>query len=115
MSDDALGPKLTLIGFATDAEPALSAETMRAFVARGGKVVQFAHRGQALHLREDEHYEDLEGVFMPGAAPFGWAAVVRPDRTVLHDGPAADADRLVRESMALLGAAAALAQPVFSA
>ncbi|MGP0061135.1 MAG: bifunctional 3-(3-hydroxy-phenyl)propionate/3-hydroxycinnamic acid hydroxylase [Beijerinckiaceae bacterium] len=114
LSDDTLGATLTLIGFATDAEAALSAETMRAFAARGGKVVQFAHRGQALHLREDAHYEDLEGVFMPGAAPFGWAAVVRPDRTVLHDGPAADADRLVRECVALLGAPATVAQPAFS-
>ena len=40
---------------------------------------------------------------MPGAAPFGWAAVVRPDRAVLHDGPATDVDRLVSESLALIG------------
>ena len=57
---------------------------------------------------------------MPGAAPFGWAAVVRPDRTVLHDGPAADVDRIVSESLALIGTPARAeapfgAAPAFSA
>ena len=32
-----------------------------------------------------------------------WCLVVRPDRTVMHDGPVEAADRLVRESLALLG------------
>ncbi|MFX7854081.1 hypothetical protein ABTK08_21240, partial [Acinetobacter baumannii] len=48
-------------------------------------------------------WEDINGTFLPDAVPVGWAAVVRPDRTVVHDGPAAEADRLVRESLALLG------------
>ena len=111
LSDEVLGPTLTLIGFGQDAEAALATDTKRAFEACGGKIVQIAHRGQALHLRADGAWEDLEGVFMPGAAPFGWAAVVRPDRTVLHDGPAADADRLVRESLSLLGAPAPASAP----
>ena len=119
LSDDALGPTLTLIGFGRDAETALAPDTKRAFAACGGKCVQIAHRGQALHLGSTGAAEDLGGVFMPGAAPFGWAAVVRPDRTVLHDGPASEADRLVRESLSLLGApspaAAHALQPAFSA
>ena len=104
LSDDALGPTLALVGFGHDPGAALAAATLAAFLACGGKVVQVVHRGQALHLRHEGWCEDIGGVFMPGAAPFGWAAVVRPDRTVLHDGPAADAERLVRESLALLGA-----------
>jgi 3-(3-hydroxy-phenyl)propionate hydroxylase len=104
LSDDALGPTLTLVGFGLDPGAALAAATLAAFLACGGKVVQVVHRGQALHLRREGWCEDIGGVFMPGAAPFGWAAVVRPDRTVLHDGPAAEAERLVRESLALLGA-----------
>jgi starvation-inducible DNA-binding protein len=36
------------------------------------------------------------------AAPHGWCVVVRRDRTVLHDGPAQDVDRVVRESLRLL-------------
>jgi len=108
LSDDALGPTLTLIGFALDAEAALSEESKRAFAARGGRIVQFTHRGQALHQRETERYEDIGGVFMSNAARYGWAAIVRPDRVVLIDGPAAEADRLVRESLALLGAPSSL-------
>jgi 3-(3-hydroxy-phenyl)propionate hydroxylase len=103
LSDDALGSTLTLIGFGRDAGAMLDAATLRDFASCGGKVVQIAHRGQALHLRQEGWWEDLEGVFLPGVAPFGWAAVVRPDRTVLHDGPVTEADRLVRESLALLG------------
>jgi 3-(3-hydroxy-phenyl)propionate hydroxylase len=45
-------------------------------------------------------FEDLTCSFGRRA----WIAVVRPDRAVLHDGPARDADRLLRESLALLDA-----------
>ncbi len=102
LSDDALGPAMTLLGFGRDPREGLDAATLRAFAACGGKVVQIAHRGQARHLRREDCWEDLDGTFLPGAASFGWAAVVRPDRTVLHDGPAADVDRIVRESLALI-------------
>jgi 3-(3-hydroxy-phenyl)propionate hydroxylase len=46
-------------------------------------------------------------VFLPNAVPVDWVAVVRPDRTIVHDGPAAEADRIVRESLALLGTTSA--------
>jgi 3-(3-hydroxy-phenyl)propionate hydroxylase len=55
---------------------------------------------------------------VPGAAPVGWVAVVRPDRTVLHDGPLAKAQAIVHESLALLGcgvpATVSLLPPVIS-
>jgi 3-(3-hydroxy-phenyl)propionate hydroxylase len=105
LSDDVLGPALTLIGFGRDAGSALDEGTYRAFAAAGGTIVQIAHRGQQLHLVRERCWEDLEGVFLPGSAPFGWAAVVRPDRTILHDGPVTEANRLVSESLALLGTA----------
>jgi 3-(3-hydroxy-phenyl)propionate hydroxylase len=45
--------------------------------------------------------EDADGSF--AATPSGgWCVVVRPDRTILHDGPVAEADRIVRESVHLL-------------
>jgi 3-(3-hydroxy-phenyl)propionate hydroxylase len=31
----------------------------------------------------------------------GWIAIVRPDRTVMHDGPAAAAAAMLRESIDL--------------
>jgi 3-(3-hydroxy-phenyl)propionate hydroxylase len=111
LSDDVLGPAITLIGFGK--APELSHELQRDFAAVGGRIVQIAHRGQALHLPPGGAFEDLEGVFLPGAAPFGWAAVVRPDRTVLHDSPVAGAERLVRESLALIGAPSVAPAPAF--
>lgn len=103
LSDDVLGPTLTLIGFGQDARSFLDEKTAHAFKAAGGRVLQIAHRGQSLHVATDGCWEDLDGAFMPGVAPFGWAALVRPDRTIMHDGPVAEASCLVRESLAVLG------------
>ena len=115
LSDETLGNALTLIGFGTDI--VLEPETLAAFSATGGRVVRICHRGQALHLSaHDAVWEDIDGSFLSRMVPCGWAAVVRPDRIVLHDGPAADACRLVRESLQILGnpdqMAAPLRQPV---
>ena len=103
LSDDVLGAGLTLIGFGLDPHASMSPEMAALFAAAGGTIVQMTHRGQRLHLSRRGWWEDLEGVFLPGLVPFGWAAIVRPDRVVLHDGPAADLDRMVSESLALLG------------
>jgi 3-(3-hydroxy-phenyl)propionate hydroxylase len=45
--------------------------------------------------------EDVEDAFA-AITRTKWCVVVRPDRTVLHDGPLAEADRVLRESLALL-------------
>ncbi|MBV8646839.1 bifunctional 3-(3-hydroxy-phenyl)propionate/3-hydroxycinnamic acid hydroxylase [Paludibacterium sp.] len=111
LSDDVLGPGLALIGFGSDIAATLDSETAHAFAMAGGRVVQITHRGQSLHLTQGCHWEDLEGAFLPRAVPFGWAVLVRPDRTVLYDGPAGDAARIVREGLALLGTTAAHAAP----
>ena len=103
LSDDVMGPGLTLIGFGHDPQPHLAGDLLRRFTAAGGKVVQIAHRGQRLHVVPERCWEDLEGVFLPGVARVGWAAMIRPDRTILHDGPINEVDRLVRESLDLLG------------
>jgi 3-(3-hydroxy-phenyl)propionate hydroxylase len=104
LSDETLGPALTLVGFGGDPLETLGETQAQAFAACGGKIVQIAHRGQARRIRRHGAFEDLDGTFMPGVAPFGWAAIVRPDRTVLHDGPVEEVDRLIRESLALMGA-----------
>ena len=102
LSDDALGDGLCLVGFGLPADPQLSAETSSAWKRNGGTTVQFCQRGERVH-RGPDGYEDLDNRLVPGGAPYGWCAVLRPDRTVLHDGPIADADRIVRESLAVLG------------
>ncbi len=103
LSDDVLGHGYTLVSFGCDARAALEPATAAAFERLGGTFVRIAHRGQPLHRGVPGVWEDLNGTFLPDAVPVGWAAVVRPDRTVVHDGPAAEVDRLVHESLALLG------------
>jgi len=44
----------------------------------------------------------VSGGLFPDAAPMEWAAVVRPDRTIMVHGPISEAPRLVRESLELL-------------
>lgn len=101
-SDDALGQQFALIGFGCDPETSLGAALRAAWADAGGRVVQIRHRGQA---GCGEHsWEDLTEDLVPGIAPVGWVAVVRPDRTVLHDGPLEDLGTIVSESLALLGA-----------
>lgn len=101
LSDDALGPQMALVGFGLDPAQHLAPELRTAWERHGGRIVQFCLRGEALH-RGPRCYEDMSGALVPGAAPYGWCAVVRPDRTILHDGPVEKTDRVVRESLAVL-------------
>lgn len=112
LSDELLGASLCLVAFGGTA--VLSPDTAHAFAAAGGRVLRVVQAGDIAGLRGADICEDLTGAFLPGAVPHGWAAVVRPDRFVLHDGPLASADQLVRESLALLGSgtADAVAAPV---
>lgn len=105
LSDNAFGDSLLLIGFGCD--PCLSLDTglRDRFLAAGGKMVHMAHLGQRITAPSDRMWEDLEGVFLPGTAPVGWVVVVRPDRTILHDGPIASVNQVLRESLALLDTA----------
>ena len=89
-----------LVGFGIDASASLAPGTRQAWAALGGSTLQL--RPQGATATESGAYECLDAQLMPRAAPAGWCAVVRPDRTVLHDGPASEADRLVRASIDLL-------------
>jgi 3-(3-hydroxy-phenyl)propionate hydroxylase len=97
-SDDAMGEQLTLIGFGVDPQRLLSPAQRAAWEVAGGGYLQLRHRGQA----GGSGWEDLTGQLVPELAPVGWAAVVRPDRVIVHDGPAEQIDRLVDDSLALL-------------
>lgn len=100
-SDDALGPQVALAGLGVDPCAHLSEATLRRWSLAGGRAVHFGSRGTSCAT------EDLEGRLVPGVAPHGWCVVVRPDRTVLHDGPVQEAERVVQESLDLLGGQAA--------
>lgn len=102
LSDDALGAHLTLVGFGLDPAKHLSADAREDWESRGGRIRQFYLRGEALH-RGESAFEDLSGALVPGTVPYGWAAIVRPDRTIITDGPGTETARLVTETLKLLG------------
>jgi 3-(3-hydroxy-phenyl)propionate hydroxylase len=101
-SDDVLGSGFALVGFGDDPERYLGAAAAD-WHAAGGSCVQLCHRGQVLHRSDADHvWEDVTGGIVPNKAPVGWAAVVRPDRTVMHQGPVAESSRLVAETMEVI-------------
>lgn len=102
LSDEALGDGLALVGFGRDPDEHLSPETRALWAAHGGQVVHFCQRAEAVY-RGVRTFEDLDNRIVSGSRLYGWCAVARPDRTILHDGPVADAERLVRESLLRLG------------
>lgn len=101
LSDEALGTRVALVGFGLDPAQYLTPQARADLERCRGHIVHFCQRGESLH-RGPHAYEDLSGALVPGAAPYGWCAVLRPDRTVLTDGPATDAARLVADALALL-------------
>jgi len=104
LSDEVLGQHLTLLAFGTPVEPLLSAPLQQQWQARGGTLLQWCTRGQALHLSAPERrVEILDDLLSVRGIPLGWVAIVRPDRTVLCEGPAAQAPALVAEAFQLLG------------
>ncbi len=100
LSDEVVGDYLTLISFGP--APTLDPKTMRAFEALGGRVVELLPRGYRPNGSNPLQWEDLDGTFLPHAVPFGWVAIVRPDRVVAQDGPATEAEQLIRTVLALL-------------
>ncbi|HEX7476837.1 MAG TPA: bifunctional 3-(3-hydroxy-phenyl)propionate/3-hydroxycinnamic acid hydroxylase [Polyangiales bacterium] len=104
-SDDALGPSIALVGFGADAAAHLRTATRQRWAELGGTTVS---------LVAADHHEQraggacvvLDDPFAPRLMRRGWCAVVRPDRTILHDGPAVDAERIASEAIALIEGAA---------
>lgn len=99
-SDDVLGQRLALVGFGCGVEQTLGQGLRAAWRSAGGSIVQFRYRGQPGGGAAS--WEEVTDTLVPGVARVGWVAVVRPDRTVLHDGPVEDVDAIVAESLALL-------------
>ena len=100
LSDDVLGDRFVLLGCGVDPAIHLDDAALRAWQAAGGAVVRVEPRGS--ESRGTPAWEDLSDALVPGAALVGRVLVVRPDKTVMHEGPACECERLVRESLALL-------------
>lgn len=97
LSDEVLGHGLSLV-CAGGAAPSIEPEALQRWQAAGGTVVPLVAKGSA---SAHGSVEDLDGAFS-AITSNGWCVVVRPDRTVLHDGPRAEANRVLRESLDLL-------------
>ncbi len=104
LSDDALGLQWALIGFGVDPSAGLPSEVLQRWQAAGGRVWQWCQRSQALHLAPPaQRLESLDEALLPRRVPLGWAAIVRPDRCVLAEGPASDCEALLRRALELVG------------
>ncbi len=104
LSDDVLGTGLAMVGFGVDPSASLSPEAVQAWHRAGGRFVQINPRGQHIAGTSTlKAWEDLTGGLMPTVVPVGWVAIVRPDKVVMHDGPASQASVLLMQAMALLG------------
>jgi 3-(3-hydroxy-phenyl)propionate hydroxylase len=103
LSDDVLGTGLAMVGFGVDPSALLSPEEVQAWALAGGRFVHINPRGQMARTSSLSPWEDLTGGLMPTAVPVGWMAIVRPDKVVMHDGPAGDAPLLLKQARALFG------------
>lgn len=100
LSDDVLGDRLVLVGFGVDPGALLDQVTRARWEAHNGSFLQVGMRGQRPGQAAD-YAEDLSDTLVPGV-PRGWLAVVRPDRVVMHDGPAPAALAMVNECLRAL-------------
>ena len=100
-SDDAIGPGFAMVGFGTDPSAGLPDALQQSWRAVGGSFVQIDPRGRPQRPSQASRWEDLTGALMPSVVPVGWVAIVRPDHTVMHDGPADAAAAMLRQSLDL--------------
>lgn len=99
LSDDAIGPGFVLIGFGADPSRHLNAEQSRHWAALGGRIMQINPRGEPAWASNPDTWEDLAGSLVPVTVPIGWVAVVRPDKTVMHDGPLHEASAILQAAI----------------
>jgi 3-(3-hydroxy-phenyl)propionate hydroxylase len=104
LSDEVLGPSLTLVSYASDPCKAISTGLQKIWNGHGGAILQWCARGQQLHLGPVENrVEALDDTLTRRNIPLGWIAIVRPDRTVLCEGPFEEATHLIEKTFRLLG------------
>lgn len=99
LGDEALGGAMALLGFGIDPAAKLSRRQACRWQAFGGRTVPIFARGAAA-ARLEAAWEDLSGTLVPAVAA-GWVAIVRPDRTIVVDGPPDAAEALVERVLSL--------------
>lgn len=101
LSDELLGPHMTLVGFGVDPQTLLSEDSLTSFHRAGGVCIHLARRGEAL-ADHDASVEDVTDVLVEGIAPPGWLVLVRPDRVIMHQGSPDAAEAILKEALPLL-------------
>lgn len=103
LSDEMLGAKFTLVGFGVDVTTRVSPDALARWSRLGGTCLQWCHRGQALNLGHSiQRVEALDDALLPRRVPLGWVAVVRPDRTILAEGPHEGVSQMLVDAMRML-------------
>ena len=109
LSDELLGAGLTLVGFGVDPQSLLPTALRDAWSQIDGRFLQIDRRGQGiLPGSHTPHCEDIADCFRMLA---GRVAIVRPDRVVMCEGPAAETTQLLDVALALLGRPSRLPAP----
>lgn len=104
LSDEVLAQGLALVGFGSDPSIGLDVALHQVWQRHGGTFLQWCTRGQTLHLGvAPRRVEALDDLLALRGIPMGWAVIVRPDRTILCEGPIDQAADLVRQTLSLLG------------
>lgn len=84
---------MTLVGLGVDPQQVLSERSLEQWRARGGRLLHVGARG-SVAASDTPFAEDLTDILLPKSAQ-RWLVIVRPDRVVLHDGPAEQAEDIV--------------------
>jgi 3-(3-hydroxy-phenyl)propionate hydroxylase len=104
-SDDVLGDRMVLLGFGCDPAQSIEPALAERWIASGGGFVELRKPGSP--VAGATSFVDMTGTLVPGIASKDWVAIVRPDRAIVADGPAADAGALVRSILVMMGAPSA--------
>lgn len=102
LSDDVIGVGFCMVGFGVDPCASMPKELVARWHDAGGRLLRIGPCGTPAIPPAEGYWEDFSGVLMPGQVPLGWLAVVRPDKTVMHDGPAAEAQWLIEQCLRIL-------------
>lgn len=95
LSDEVLGSGFIVVGFGADPTQGVSPWLQRRWRELGGRFACIVPRGQPALASSTPTWEDLEGIFLRQGVPAGWVAVVRPDKTVMHDGSMESIEALI--------------------
>ncbi len=99
--DQALGDAMALLGFGVDPAAWLTPDQLRQWAISGGTIVPLMARGVTASTTNGA-WEDVSGTLVPAIAQ-DWLAIVRPDRTIVVDGPPSAAGAMIEAVLCLLG------------